>query len=376
MTITTNVDVLVFWRGRMMIMVMMMMIIVICMMRLSSALSFQPTITSSPLIKISKPSQLPEGIAFSFSELTSLPIIQQRAACAIIGAAVADAAIRPFHWVYNLTALQEVVGQHEQVEFWPTNVSPFYSLPTGHRSCYNDLSLVTLRSLPNSLSIYDPLAFQKEMLEMFSEHSDYAISFKKRSEPYDPAKRGQQRQAVPGPWQQAAVTAYLTDLQAGHTPRGSPESLESDGFCSSIPVIARGSAWEMKLPSFLEQVSTASRQLSSHPVALSHSVAAAAIIRRLTLTGPNGLTLDSFVDAVGEASTAASSHQNAIAEGLSQVKVELDVVLRSLLKEDFSYAAEKLGRNCANPGSFLGGCLIALQCQAFQPAVRQLIRSG
>lgn len=158
------------------------------MMKLSSALSIQPSIASSPLVKISKPSQLPEAIAVSLSELTSLSVIQQRAACAIIGAAVADAAIRPFHWVYNLTALQEVVGQHEQVEFWPNNVSPFYSLPTGHRSCYNDLSLVMLRSLPNSPSIYDHSAFQKEMLEMFSEQSDYAVSFKKRSEPYDPAK--------------------------------------------------------------------------------------------------------------------------------------------------------------------------------------------
>lgn len=181
---------------------------------------------------------------------------------------------------------------------------------------------------------------------------------------------------MPGPWQQAAVTAYLTDLQAGRAPRGSPESLESDGFCSSIPLIARGAAWEMKLPSFLQQVSTASSQLSSHPVALSHSLAAAAIIRRLTLAGPSDLTLDSFVDAVEEASAAASSHQNVNAEGLNQVKEELDMVLRSLLKEEFSYAAEKLGRNCANPGSFLGGCLAALQCQAFRPAVRELIRSG
>jgi len=44
-------------------------------------------------------------------EFKALPITSQRSVAAIVGAAVADAATRPFHWVYNLQKLERIVGR-------------------------------------------------------------------------------------------------------------------------------------------------------------------------------------------------------------------------------------------------------------------------
>jgi hypothetical protein len=38
-----------------------------------------------------------------------LPIEKQRAVCAVVGAAVADAASRPMHWVYDKQILEDTV---------------------------------------------------------------------------------------------------------------------------------------------------------------------------------------------------------------------------------------------------------------------------
>lgn len=73
---------------------------------------------------------------------------QQRAIGAIIGAAVGDAATRPFHWVYDRKLLEATVEGRTDIEFWPESISPFYTLPTGRRSCYSDLMLLGLRALP------------------------------------------------------------------------------------------------------------------------------------------------------------------------------------------------------------------------------------
>lgn len=42
----------------------------------------------------------------------SLPPIKRRAVFAVVGAAVADAAIRPFHWVYDRPTLEAAVGDN------------------------------------------------------------------------------------------------------------------------------------------------------------------------------------------------------------------------------------------------------------------------
>ena len=60
---------------------------------------------------------------------------------AILGACVADAAARPLHWVYDMSALNRYLGQkigdtdeeksidrYKYPEFFPENRSPFYNV--------------------------------------------------------------------------------------------------------------------------------------------------------------------------------------------------------------------------------------------------------
>merc|ERR1719400_2954651 len=64
--------------------------------------------------------------------------------CSLLGAAVADAASRPLHWVYDMTLMEELMKDGKDAEFWPESMSPFYTLPTGARSCYNHVVMAGL----------------------------------------------------------------------------------------------------------------------------------------------------------------------------------------------------------------------------------------
>uniref|UniRef100_W5KC04 Uncharacterized protein n=1 Tax=Astyanax mexicanus TaxID=7994 RepID=W5KC04_ASTMX len=73
--------------------------------------------------------------------------VADRAAGAIIGSAVADAAAQPMHWVYNLQQLEEYLADDPEPEFRSESVNPFYRRETGRQSCYGDQSYVLLESL-------------------------------------------------------------------------------------------------------------------------------------------------------------------------------------------------------------------------------------
>lgn len=177
-------------------------------------------------------------IATLLVEYRTLSVLKQRAVSAIVGAAVGDAASRPAHWVYDRTVLETTIGKSNP-EFWPTNLSPFYSMPTGGRSCYNDEALSMLRSLPHFPGIYDKEAARESILQTFSPTSEYAAAYARRLEAYDPAKRTNKRDPIEGPWQQGAVTKFLNAVAAGEEETGDKENVETDGFCLALPLIAR-----------------------------------------------------------------------------------------------------------------------------------------
>ena len=78
-----------------------------------------------------------DEVAHMISRIKKLSLTQQRCVAALLGATVADAATRPLHWIYNQTQLDGIVGG-DNPEFWHENKSPFYSLPLGRCSGYND----------------------------------------------------------------------------------------------------------------------------------------------------------------------------------------------------------------------------------------------
>jgi hypothetical protein len=176
------------------------------------------------------------------SHIKTLSLINQRAIGAVVGAAVGDAATRPTHWVYDINLLESILGDKDPA-FWHENVSPFYSLPTGRRSCYNEVGYCMLRSLEPFTSIGNIGGYHKgkyitSLTDFFHDSSDYAEALVLRKEIYDPAKKHEGRVLVPGPWQHAAVTVFLEHIQKGENISGGTNK-ETDGFCATIPLIAR-----------------------------------------------------------------------------------------------------------------------------------------
>ena len=68
-------------------------------------------------------------------EVAKLPKLQQRKVGCLVAACVADAAARPMHWVYDVSALKKFIrSDPRHPEFWPESKSPFYSLTTGENT--------------------------------------------------------------------------------------------------------------------------------------------------------------------------------------------------------------------------------------------------
>ncbi len=123
-----------------------------------------------------------------FQKYQSLSETQQRAVASVVGSAVADAATRPLHWLYDRKVLEESIGENDPA-FWPVNLSPFYEMPTGQRSCYNDMGYTMLRSLPSKSSEpFEVKNFLESFEGFFKAPSEYATALALRLEAYDPAK--------------------------------------------------------------------------------------------------------------------------------------------------------------------------------------------
>lgn len=144
--------------------------------------------TTSPLITpilISK-----DNLTKLFTRYNKLSVIKQRAVASIVGSAVADAATRPVHWLYDRTKLESIISPTCDSAFWSESLSPFYTLPTGRRSCYNDLGFVMLRSLSSDPTDtpYMKNAYFSSIQSLFLSPSEYAEAMARRVIAYDPAK--------------------------------------------------------------------------------------------------------------------------------------------------------------------------------------------
>lgn len=302
---------------------------------------------------------------------TSLSPTSKRAVAAVVGAAVADAATRPFHWLYDRKVLEATLRENSDrnPEFWPTSVSPYYTLPTGRRSCYSDLGYCTLRSLPSPSSsssssstsssseltpVFDRDAFITSLVTLFKAPSEYSEALARRKEAYDPAKRLEERKPIEGPWQQGAVTHFLSKIEAGESPDGNPESKETDGLTSTIPLICKLSALGID-PTRSQELRSAAECLSSNPFAFRHTQLAANILYSIITEDKKGFTAGDakrlYLDGMSIPGYVSDDIDD-------QILNELDLVeAADVQNEHTTDAIERWGRQCANPGSFMGALL-------------------
>jgi len=286
-------------------------------------------------------------------EVSSLPALQQRKVGSLLGAAVADAASRPLHWVYDTQLLTSAISSDPQhPEFWPTSHSPFYSLETGDTSCYWDQAMAVMTSLTTHGFSYDKIC--QEFQLQFGPGSVY--NMEARQQYMQRRMLGQSLTPVKGKWLHGGMIKFLENLSQGKKICGDPHVKETDGFCCSLPVAVKFSGQE----EMVERVLKVTTTQSSWPVAVRHAVVASKIIEAFVLCRE---------DPIRTVAREIQSDFPEISQELSQVQQSQDI--------DHSTAVGRIfGRPCYNPGSFLGAVHAVHTSQSFAEAVRKTIIAG
>ena len=169
-------------------------------------------------------------------EVSRLPGLQQRKVGCLVGACVADAAARPMHWVYDVPALNKFIATDPgHPEFWPQSRSPFYSLPTGENSCYWDEAQAVMTSLSNKKAfVFEDIC--TEFVTQFGPESVYNMD--KRQEYMRRRAHGMELTPLEGKWLHGGMIKFLENFSKGEV-LGDPHVKETDGFCASLPLVAK-----------------------------------------------------------------------------------------------------------------------------------------
>jgi len=280
--------------------------------------------------------------------IRKLTIQKQRGIAAIIGARVADAASRPLHWVYNQHTLDNILKNSETPEFWPENCSPYYSLPTGHCSPYNDTAYVGLLSLCETKGKVEIQHIQDKIKSFFGPGTEYWRCLTKRDE-----------RPVHGPWVQVAVVSFLENLKKMKIgPYGDSQNNQSDGFCLSIPIVAYHASNENLWESLLSNVVTI---LNTHKPTVE-------VIHAETLL------LQAFV--LGKENPFEYAKEQYAKVHPSRLPIFKEV--EDALKQNKSHPLQvaELGKPCYLPGSFRSSYLAMLKTASFVDAVRLNMQAG
>lgn len=298
----------------------------------------------------------------------SLPEKEQLKVAAVVGACVGDAAARPLHWVYDMSALNRYLkndghgtDRTQAPEFFPENRSPFYSLPTGENSCYWDIAGAVLTSLskePGQNYDYPTHVCGALDHRFFGPGTDYSLE-KRQNYMQLRAMGMTPDQPIQGRWFNGSLIKFKENFCGGKAlPYGDPHIKETDGFCAALPVAL---AFSDDPPSEVMAKSVeVIKTLSSWPTAVSHGTVAVNIMLKLVS---------------GDANAVESARKEAL-DSHPDVAKSIETVHRNLEVDHVTAVGFGFGRPCYNPGSFQGAIHAFLTSDDFASAVRKTIRAG
>ena len=284
--------------------------------------------------------------------------IFQKSRAILLGAAVADAAARPLHWIYDTDEIQKLIGAKADPEFWPKSESPFYTLPTGANSAYFDLSLVMLRSLGQNSGVFEPRIFMEHVVSHFGQNTPYETAFQKRKLNYTPEVREKGWPApINGPWRHGLVTTMLENFsRTEEIPVGPTTANEIDGFCAALPV------WLVSKP--------------EQRIALSQK--ALKIVAGGRLCEDHALAFLQLLElaSAGEQHPIHQLARNPKIYGLpQQITEEIEQVI-SASEVDHSDFVQQVGKACRYSGTFQGALHAVLKASSYEEGVRLSILAG
>lgn len=296
------------------------------------------------------------SISAQLEAVAALPRAQERAVSSLLGAAVADAAARPLHWVYDMELMEELMKDGQDPDFWPESMSPFYTLPTGARSCYNHVVMAGLQAFVEADGEADLDVYRAVIRRTFGEGTAWQEALARRKEAYTPAKRREKREPVEGPWLHGAVIHLLDngEAEAGNT--------EMDAFLLCLPHLL----FRANRPGVLEECLTIASLLTG---VTTWVTAQLEVVRAVLEMG--ALSRESAEELEVEEEAWAALEQ-----------------VWERIEEDHIKVVSDWGNNCHQPGSVQGALHAFVRYmdvenskegnvgETFKSAVRETIKAG
>lgn len=256
--------------------------------------------------------------------------VAERAVGAIIGAAVADAAAQPMHWIYNPDRLNEVLSDLEpSPEFRSESANPFYRRSTGEQTCYGDQAYVLLESLSRCGDV-DVADLTKRFYQFFGPGTVYDLPL---NDPY--REKGGPKAILPisGPWRNGSLKAFMRNVDAGKEETGSETDCQMDGVTKLAPLVAMFAG----RPEMLYKVEAAMRVTQNNDTCVAVTLAAARILEHFILNGPDPNVLNVVVDQLKDPKRQNPQDlENAVIAQLRQVKDSLSKTSQELIPAVFT----------------------------------------
>lgn len=283
---------------------------------------------------------------------------------AIAGAALADAAAMPLHWIYDTSVIKAKLADGKDAAFFSPPSCPFYTYPEGENTPYGQQNRVILAAVAANKGL-DVEAVQDSMWAYYGPEGAPCHTRSIRGGP------------VGGCYWDGSTKGFVANYEAGlRYPHVGANDTQANALVHMVPLVAMLA--DADLLGMLEKVEELIRVTQNTDQAAAFGLAGARILRSVI----RGATLLDAVRSCAE-ELQSSERVHAKAEDLFLAQ-GLERMLKQLDKPNADVVAE-VGLSCEYPFNLLSGSHLVAQLsqlastsgtEAYKSGVRQTIIAG
>ena len=267
-----------------------------------------------------------------------------------LGATVADAAVRPLHWVYDPKKLNQYIKGKKEIAFLKKNKSPFYSIKTGNVSGYNDVGQVMFKTLISTKKKLEILKnFKRNIFKNFGPGSAYWKNLKLRKK----YKKIKWKMPMNGPWIHQNILETIQNIKTKKRTTGGRKVNESDGYCAALPYFLYNNS-ETDLKRVIKSV-------ANSKINETYALAKLKIID-YAINGEKN-PVNAFVRKYGKK------------RYFKGVVANIKKVLR-LKKHNHTKVVKQFGKACSYPGTFMSSIHVMITSNNYKSAIIKTIKAG
>ncbi len=270
----------------------------------------------------------------------------------LLGATVADAAARPLHWVYDPKKLKNYIKGKKDIAFFRENKCPFYSIPLGAVSGYNDMAQVMFQTIITSKKKLEIIEnFKKNLVTHFGPGSIYFKNLNERRK----YKKKKWLKPLKGNWIHQNTLVAIQKIKSKKRVKGGLKVVqETDGFNAAIPYYFLVSKDDKEVKKVIRIAA------DSH------------------LNEVYGLARLKIIDL------ASQREKNPIQKFIKlnkknkyfkEVVKDIQKVLK-LKNQDHTKVTRMLGKACSDPGNFKSSVHCVITSSNYEQAIIKTIKAG